>query len=88
VTNQLVELTYFRSSGKYYDEGEIYLDGSMEIHKIWDHIEHLRDIGRLPGLINGARNYIILIDAPGHPDQHPRLLTLPATPTETDSIRQ
>ena len=72
---QLVKLTYFRPSGKYYSEGEIHVDGSLELLEIWDHISKLRARGRLPGLIEGAgKEYIISVDAPGHRHEHPRLL--------------
>ena len=75
MNSQFVKLTYFKPRGKYYGEGELHVDASLEIFHIWDHVRRLRSDGRLPGLIEGAgKEYIISIDAPGHRHEHPHLL--------------
>ena len=72
---QLVKLTYYKPRGKFYGESEFFIAKSMEIFQIWDHVEEMRERGCLPGLIAGAgKDFIIFIDAPGHPHKHPRLL--------------
>lgn len=73
-TTLTVNLTYFKSSGKYYDQGSYEVDASVYLHQIWDQVKKLRDTGRLPGLHDGASNYNILINVPGHPAEHPYFL--------------
>jgi len=72
---QLVKLVYFKRSGKYHIEGDIRVDGSLEIFQIWDHVRGLRNQGRLPGLVDGfGTEFIVSVDAPGHRHEHPHLL--------------
>jgi len=74
--SRVVNLTYFRKGGKYYSEGSFEVPASMELFQVWDAVLDLRTKGRLPGLVNGARDYQILVNVPGHPHEHPRLVML------------
>lgn len=69
-----VYLTYFKSSGKYYDSSEYYAQRGTPLYKIWEHVESLRDSGNLPGLVRGAREYAIIINVPDHEHSHPHLI--------------
>lgn len=69
-------LTYFKRSGTYYTEAEMpYADGTA-LHDVWAQVERLRECGELPGLNSGGRRseLVILVEAPGHPHDHPRLI--------------
>ena len=68
-----VKLTYFRKSGKYYSEGE-YKSSKEFLFDIWDEVSDFRLDGKLPGLIAGAKEYVILVNVPDHPYDHPRLI--------------
>ena len=75
MNQQLVKLVYYKRSGKFYDQGELHVDESLELFRIWGHVRDLRDRGQLPGLIEGAgKEYIVSVDAPGHRNEHPHLL--------------
>ena len=69
-----VILTYFKVSGKYYSTGEYDAKDGQEMFQIWDAVRKLKDNGALPGLVDGAKNYIISIDVPDHPYNHPHLI--------------
>ncbi len=68
-----VILTYFKQSGKYYSEGT-YESDCEAIHNIWDEVEAFNKSGTLPGLCKGSSGWIILVNVPGHPHDHPRLI--------------
>lgn len=55
-----VVLTYFKTSGKYYSEGEF-----VSLRDYWhEMIADVRDMqvaGRLPGLVDGCREFVVLI---------------------------
>lgn len=75
-----VKLTYFKSSGKFYADGEYNYDYPNQevgpLFKIWDDVKEKRECHQLPGLLVGHSDYIILIDVPDHPNAHPTLLLL------------
>lgn len=75
---QRVDLTYFKSSGKYHNQGTLWVERSAELHHIWDLAEHLLNTGQLPGLIKTLagtpHQYTVLVNAPGHPSEHPHLI--------------
>ncbi len=66
-----VELIYFKSTGKYYTEGE-YETEKPQLYEIWDEVQSLRKTKSLPGILGDE--WIILVNVPGHPHEHPKLL--------------
>jgi hypothetical protein len=70
-----VNMTYFKKSGKFYDEAWISVPGDMELHQIWELVRRMRSEGRLEGLVEGAgREFMILVNVPGHRHEHPHLI--------------
>lgn len=69
-----VRLAYFKNTGKFYATGECDIDREL-MSDIFCTVAELHRIGELPGLVRGAR-YITLVEAPGHPDNHPALIGL------------
>lgn len=64
-----VQLLYFRPTGKFLTLAEtmIALD---EIVEIWEEIDDMRRLGRLPGLRPGAgRDLFVIVDVPDHPQR-------------------
>lgn len=70
---QLVQLTYFKTTGKYYSEGTFTVPADIAFHKIWDKVKELMQERKLPGLIEGASEFIVLCEVPGHKHDHPKL---------------
>lgn len=73
---QKIELTYFKPSGKYYSTGKFEVSAKMSLNDIWDHVKSLLREGKPPGLIDGPCSFIVLVNAPGHPHEHPKLLNI------------
>ena len=71
-----VILQYFKPSGKWYSEGE-YESSQTDLWMIWAEVEEFQVRGKLPGLVNGAREFIISVDVPEHPHRHPHLIIRP-----------
>jgi hypothetical protein len=75
---QRVDLTYFKSSGKFYDQATLWVEQGVSLLTIWDLVEHLLNTGQLPGLIKTPKgdphDFTVLVNAPGHPEEHPRLV--------------
>jgi hypothetical protein len=70
-----VRLTYFKKNGKYYESGAFTVDAIRSLLDIWQAVQEMRSDGFLPGLCEGAgREFIILINVPGHEHEHPHLL--------------
>ena len=80
-----VKLTYFKSSGKYYSDGEYetsiphieLLHGGAKappLFQIWDEVAGMMVRGQLPDLIPGHSNFSVLVDVPDHPHRHPRMI--------------
>ena len=70
-----VNMTYFKKSGKFYDEAWISVPGDMKLHQIWELVRRMRSEGRLEGLVEGAgREFMILVNVPGHPHEHPHII--------------
>lgn len=71
-----VHLTYFKASGKYYDEGELMMSSQLRPYQIGDVIRKRRANGDLPGLIKGnnLNHYTIHVDIPEHPSNVPFLI--------------
>jgi hypothetical protein len=62
-----VKLIYFRQTGKFLASAEttITLD---ELIEVWEAVDDMRRLGRLPGLRPGAgRDLFIVVDVPDHP---------------------
>ncbi len=68
-----VKLTYFKPSGKYYSDGE-YESNKEDLWEIWNEVEQKRESGHLPGLIEGHSPFIVSVDVPDHPHNHPHLI--------------
>lgn len=70
-----VNMTYFKKSGKFYDEAWISVPSDMQLHQIWELVRRMRSEGRLEGLVEGAgREFMILVNVPGHPHEHPHII--------------
>lgn len=67
-------LTYFKKNGKYYSDVTFGVPDSCDLYAIWEIVNGMRDAGRLPGLVDGAREFSILINVPGHRHEHPHLI--------------
>jgi len=62
-----VNLIYFRQTGKFLATGQTTI-AHDELFEIWDEIDEMRRMGRLPGLRPGAgRDLVIVVDVPDHP---------------------
>ncbi len=68
-----VELIYFKDTGKYYSSGE-YETQIEPLYEIWGEVREMQRIGKLPGLVEGCVEFTILVNVPGHPHDHPRLI--------------
>ena len=73
VKRMLVKLTYFKLSGKYYSEIS-YVSKKDSLFEIWDEVKRRRAVKRLWGLMIGHSPFHILVNVPGHPHEHPRLI--------------
>ena len=77
-----VYLTYFTPTGKYYSSAEKEIEFTdstgriMPLDKIWSKVREDRQYRMLPGLKTGHSDFIVLVDVPEHPHNHPRLLML------------
>lgn len=71
---QTVKLTYFKDTGKFYGDGEFTVDASKEMFHIFEIVRNLQRRGRLPGMVDGATFAFILVNAPGHRNDHPALI--------------
>ncbi len=72
-----VQLIYFRSTGKFLATAETTADHNT-IVKIWEAIDDMRRLGRLPGLRQGSgRDLFILVDVADHPQRVPHLVMPP-----------
>jgi len=68
-----VNLVYFKQNGKYYTEGS-YESLKQRLYEIHDEVRTLLRIKLLPGLMNGHSNFIVSVDVPAHPHNHPHLI--------------
>lgn len=69
-----VNLTYFKRTGKYYTDGSFDIREDASLSEIWDLVRLMKISGELPGLVKGATEFIISIDVPDHPHNHPHLI--------------
>ena len=64
-----VQLIYFRPHGKFLAAAETTI-ARNEIVEIWEEIDDMRRLGRLPELRPGAgRDLLIVVDVPDHPQR-------------------
>lgn len=67
-------LTYFKPNGKYYSNGELELTSALPLWMIWEKVAQLASSKTLPGLAEGHSDFIILVEVPDHPHNHPTLI--------------
>lgn len=73
-TGYTVKLDYFKESGKWYSEGE-YISTQFDLYRIWSEVETKLRRHTLPGLMVGHHDdFIVSVNVPGHPHEHPHLL--------------
>lgn len=68
-----VKLTYYKSSGKFYSEGE-YESSKEYLFEIWHEVRTMLEEENLPGLIKGHSQYIVQVEVPGHLYEHPHIV--------------
>jgi hypothetical protein len=56
-----VKLQYFKQSGKYYAEGEFETD-EVQAYHVHEQVRQMQELGTLPGLAAGCREYDIYVD--------------------------
>jgi hypothetical protein len=72
-----VNLIYFRQTGKFLATAETML-GHDELVDIWEEVDDMRRMGRLPGLRPGAgRDLFVIVDVPDHPKRVLHMVTPP-----------
>lgn len=76
-----VELTYFKPNGKYYSSGSyetklpgIGTENVPGMWQIWDEVLGFWTGKCLPDLIIGHSPFIVLVNVPSHPHNHPHLI--------------
>jgi len=69
----LVDLIYFRLSGKYYSSGS-YMTNKENLGEIWEEVRGMQQTKNLPGLMTGHSEFHISIDVPDYPYNHPHLI--------------
>jgi hypothetical protein len=63
------QLLYFRQTGKFLTTAELVTEQTALLD-IWEEVDDLRRLGRLPGLRPGAgRDLFIIVDVPDHPER-------------------
>ena len=71
-----VQLTYFKTTGKYYSQGE-YETEHESLIEIWHEVRGMLYQGKRPGLVDGHDAFHILIQVADHPQDHLRLMLHP-----------
>lgn len=70
----LVKLQYFKPSGKWGYEGEMFWDDDKSMHGLMDEIENLNLLRKLSGLASGRWEGFIYVDTTEHPMGYPLLI--------------
>lgn len=68
-----IKLVYFKKGGKYYSEGEYESHGAY----LYDYVKEVKTMqanGKLPGLVDGATEFTILIPARDEVDCVPHIV--------------
>lgn len=68
-----VNITYFKSSGKYYAEGE-YRSEKDNLSDIFKECREMLKSGNRPGLVDGPCEFYAVVESPEHPHNHPCLI--------------
>jgi len=68
-----VYLKYFKESGKYIGE-ETYNSSKDDLFRIFDEVKERQQKKYLPGMKTGHDYFIVLIDVPSHPYNHPHIV--------------
>jgi hypothetical protein len=71
-----VLLIYFKPSGKWYSTSS-YRTELNSLWMIWNEVEEKLVLGRLPGLVEGANEFIVMVQVPQNPHNHPHLIIKP-----------
>lgn len=71
-----VRCTYFKpDTGKYYSSGEMQMAlPTGQMSDAWDAVRLSNTHGGLPGLDKLSKGWIVLVDVPTHPHDHPKLI--------------
>jgi hypothetical protein len=85
-----VKLTYFKPGGKYYSSGEYTTDlpvhdighpashprstNSPYLFEIHNEVRRMAEERRCPDLVEGHSQFLVLVDVPEHPHNHPHLI--------------
>lgn len=69
----IVNLTYFKRTGKYYSEG-VYITKKTQVWDIFDEVKKMLADGKLPDLVEGAKEFIVYVDLSNHPAGYPALI--------------
>jgi len=72
-----VMLTVFKMTGKYYTSASYYHTEIIapRIDEIWSEVRGYLKAGKLPGLMEGHdADWIVLVEVPDHPHNHPKLI--------------
>ena len=90
-----VNLDYFKPNGKWYSEGHFDTpafkevegtDRARPLYEIWRDVQKMARERKLPGLVQGHDAFIVSIDVPEHPHNHPVLLLPPQYGEDITSI--
>lgn len=57
-----VRLTYFKQSGKYYSKGSFRINSDTSMLDIHEQVKGMIVAGRLPGLVEGVSEFIVLVE--------------------------
>jgi hypothetical protein len=68
-----VNLTYYRYGGKFSSEGS-YETQREHLFEIHEEVQEMLEAGCLPGIRPGHSQYLVSVDVPEHPHNHPRLV--------------
>lgn len=70
---RLVRFTYFKPNGKLYSVGK-YNTFKDYMFDVFKEVANMRLEAKLPGLVEGHSNFIVLVECPDHPNNHPHLV--------------
>ncbi|MDE9494369.1 hypothetical protein KKJ09_12435 [Xenorhabdus bovienii] len=71
----ILDLTYFKPTGKYYAESKLEVDKEIPWHKCIELVQFHFNGACLPGLVTGAKNYIVHVNNKDHPMTYPTIVT-------------